>query len=105
MGVGFVQGGLVVCGSWGHKEADNWATELNWTEMFLVLILEENGSFRVLFSFIVLGWNNDSWKCNLQSITIAFEIFGSYVYNIKTMTSTMEEILAFYTDGAKHLTE
>ena len=55
------------------------------------------------FSFIVLRWNNDSWKCNLQSITIAFEIFASYVYNIKIITSTMEEILVFYTDGAKHL--
>ena len=29
-GVDYGQGGLVCCGSWGHKEHD-WATELNWT--------------------------------------------------------------------------
>ena len=36
LGIGDGQGGLVCCGSWGHKESDmtewlNW-TELNWTE-------------------------------------------------------------------------
>ena len=40
-GVGNGQGGLVCCGSWGHKELDtteqlNW-TELNWTELSLRL--------------------------------------------------------------------
>ena len=28
--VGDGQGGLVCCGSWGHKESDTTATELNW---------------------------------------------------------------------------
>ena len=31
-GVGDGQGGLACCGSWGHKESHNWATELNQTE-------------------------------------------------------------------------
>ena len=29
-GVGEGQGGLECCGSWGRKESDTWATELNW---------------------------------------------------------------------------
>ena len=41
-GVGDGQGGLVCCGSWGHKESDmterlNW-TELNWTYLWFTLI-------------------------------------------------------------------
>ena len=31
-GVGDGQGGLVCCSLWGHKESNNWATELNWRE-------------------------------------------------------------------------
>ena len=30
-GVGDGQGGLVCCGSWGHKESDTTETELNWS--------------------------------------------------------------------------
>ena len=30
-GVGDGQGGLVCCGSWGHRVRHDWATELNWT--------------------------------------------------------------------------
>ena len=30
-GVGDGQGGLVCCGSWGHRVGHDWATELNWT--------------------------------------------------------------------------
>ena len=33
-GVGDVQGGLVCCGSWGHKELDT-TERLNWTEALL----------------------------------------------------------------------
>jgi len=29
-GVGDGQGGLACCDSWGRKESDDWATELNW---------------------------------------------------------------------------
>ena len=32
LAVGDGQGGLVCCGSWGHKVGHNWATELNWSE-------------------------------------------------------------------------
>ena len=32
-GDGEGQGGLVCCDSWGYRESDNWATELNWTEL------------------------------------------------------------------------
>ena len=32
-GVGDRQGGLACCDSWGHKESDMTATELNWTEL------------------------------------------------------------------------
>jgi len=32
-GVGDGQEGLACCDSWGRKESDNWATELNWTEI------------------------------------------------------------------------
>ena len=34
-GVGDGQGGLACCYSWGHKESDMTATELNWTELML----------------------------------------------------------------------
>ena len=34
-GVGYGQGGLVCCSSWGHKESDT-TERLNWTEEFLV---------------------------------------------------------------------
>ena len=34
-GVGDGQGGLVCCGSWGHKESDT-TEQLNWTERMLV---------------------------------------------------------------------
>ena len=45
-GVGDGQGGLVCCGSWGHKELDttewlNW-TELNWKRFFIDVV---NSSF------------------------------------------------------------
>ena len=30
--VGDGQGSLACCSPWGHKESDNWAPELNWTE-------------------------------------------------------------------------
>ena len=36
-GVGDGQGGLVCCGSWGHKESD-MTERLNWTEFILLLI-------------------------------------------------------------------
>ena len=32
LGVGYGQGGLACCGSWGGKESDVTATELNGTE-------------------------------------------------------------------------
>ena len=30
LGVGDGQGGLVCCGSWGHRVGHDWTTELNW---------------------------------------------------------------------------
>ena len=30
LGVGYGQGGLVCCGSWGRRVRHNWATEMNW---------------------------------------------------------------------------
>ena len=32
-GVGDGQGGLVCCDSWGRRVRQDWATELNWTEL------------------------------------------------------------------------
>ena len=32
-GVGDGQGGLACCNSWGRRVGQNWATELNWTEL------------------------------------------------------------------------
>ena len=32
-GVGDGQGGLVCCGSWGHRVRHDWVTEMNWTEL------------------------------------------------------------------------
>ena len=37
-GVGDGQGGLMCCSSWGRRVRHNWATELNWTETFLILV-------------------------------------------------------------------
>ena len=36
LGVGDGQGGMVCCSSWGCKESDTTATELNWTEYSIV---------------------------------------------------------------------
>lgn len=74
--------------------------------MLLALISEGYISFRVLFSFLVLiitKSNNYSWKCNLKSLATAFEIFGSDICNVNTMTLARGEILALYTDCAKDL--
>ena len=35
-GVGDGQGGLMCCASWGRKESDTTATELNWTELRVI---------------------------------------------------------------------
>ena len=35
LGVGEEQGGLACCNSWGCKVGHNWATELNWTIIFI----------------------------------------------------------------------
>ena len=32
-GAGEWQGGVLCCGSWGHKVRQHWATELNWTDV------------------------------------------------------------------------
>ena len=36
-GVGDGQGGLACCDSWGRKESDTTETEMNWTELMLIL--------------------------------------------------------------------
>ena len=36
-GVGDGQGGLACCDSWGRRVRHNWVTELNWTELKLIL--------------------------------------------------------------------
>ena len=38
LGVGDGQGGLACCSSWGHKESDRWATELNWKNMQMIFL-------------------------------------------------------------------
>ena len=42
--VGDGQGGLVCCGSWGHKESDT-TKQLNWTELDKFLTEKESGIF------------------------------------------------------------
>ena len=37
LGVDDGQGGLACCSSWGCRVGHDWATELNWTELMLVL--------------------------------------------------------------------
>ena len=37
-GIGDGQGGLACCGSWGRRVGHNWATELNWTELFILSV-------------------------------------------------------------------
>lgn len=48
-------------------------------------------------------WSNYSWKYNLKSVTTAFEIFESFIYDINKMIISYGEILALYTDCEKHL--
>ena len=54
--VGDGQGGLVCCGSWGHKESDTTATELNW--------MYKTWAFAKGIKFSVFSWpfmNDLSW--------------------------------------------
>ena len=37
-GVGDGQGGLAGCGSWGHRVKHDWATELNWRDIAILVI-------------------------------------------------------------------
>ena len=50
-GVGYVQGGLACCGSWGRKESDT-TERLNWTELNLTTVL---GASPNVLAF-PLGW-------------------------------------------------
>ena len=38
LGVGDGQGGLVCCGSWGHRVGHDWVTELNWNDAVGIIL-------------------------------------------------------------------
>lgn len=48
----------------------------------------EISKYKCFLFFLVLlitKWSNYSWKYNLKSVTTAFEIFESFIYDINTM--------------------
>ena len=47
LGVGDGQGGLVCCGSWGHRVRHNWATELNWEGKQIQNVWDQVGSINM----------------------------------------------------------
>ena len=55
LGVGDGQGGLTCCDSWGRSAGHDWATELNWTEEYLILSYK----FKKLNIWMFL--NQDDW--------------------------------------------
>ena len=42
--------GLACCDSWGHRVGHDWATELNWTELYLYKLLFYNIFFVVYYN-------------------------------------------------------
>ena len=61
-GVGDGQGGLVCCGSWGHKELDT-SEWLNWTDWMLVL---QTRSYFLQFFFFLTLLGSECFHVNLR---------------------------------------
>ena len=68
LGDGDGQGGLVCCGSWGHKESD--ATELNWTE---------KGSSHMCYQVDRPWWHCAKWQ---EPVTKRQTLPDSFIWGI-----------------------
>ena len=67
LGAGDGQGGLVCCNSWGHRVGHDWATELNWTEGYIL--------YKKYVSYSSVA-NKDALRHNI--LDLRREVYGTH---------------------------
>ena len=82
LGVGDRQGGLVCCGPWDLRVAHNWATEPNWTEIYLNVARVENPMDRGAWWAAVHGVaKSQTWLSNF-TFTFHFHALEKDAWNL-----------------------
>ena len=83
LGIGNCQGSLVCCSTWGGKESDTWATELNWRYICSCLL----SPFRIVHSCLTMPscpWLVDlTFQVHMQYCSLASDIIfiNRHIYN------------------------
>ena len=54
LGVGDGHGSLVCCSPWDRRVRQDWATELNWTELLQISVMVESSAHKPFFLFLLL---------------------------------------------------